>query len=704
MDTSKEGPNLLKLKRPITMKIALAFVGSLLLCHSVFSKEDASRIEELIEMDLGEMLEVKVATGTAKELSEVPAVVSVITAEDIKAMGARTLAEAIEHVPGLHVAASDNRLQKLFSIRGLQTSNTPQVLVLIDGVEISIATLLSTPVSFTYPVNFIDRIEIIRGPGSAIYGADAFSGVINVITKQPSPVDNAWLNTQYSLNGLRTAFSLTHEKTNGDDDRETPYQDMERKRELYNVHLNVSYGDFTLRNWFYKVEQYMGVGASIFANSLDRDITEAWKTQLGWNKSLTNTLDISADLSWHEHENDAFFQLFPPGTYGVLDDGNLAPPGVPSTNIQFPNGVIGSPYEAGDRSLKASVVLVYDGLDNHRIRASIGGEEMKLNEVREFKNFGPGVLDLANRPADLISDELVDVSGTPFVFSPKYDRELWFLSLQDEWRFTEAWELTAGIRHDHYSDFGSTTNPRLAMVWNTNETLTSKLLYGTAFRAPKVGELAFINNPTVIGNPDLDPEKIQTVELVFDYRPRENLSSTLNLFRYAAEDLIELDETFTYQNIGEQDGHGLELNLDWQASPRLDLSANFSWLEAERRTSEDSDSQDKAQVPGSMGFVGARYQITKNWHVGSQLYWIEDRKREANDDRPAVDDYLKTDINLRYESNTFWQARLSVKNVFNEDVREPSPNSPLFAAGLGFPDDYEMEGRAIFGTVLVSLD
>ena len=87
------------------------------------------------------------------------------------------------------------------------------------------------------------------------------------------------------------------------------------------------------------------------------------------------------------------------------------------------------------------------------------------------------------------------------------------LSLQDEWQLAPDWELTAGVRYDHYSDFGATLNPRAALVWQTSPRLTSKILYGRAFRAPAFDTLYAQNNPVGLGNDSLDPETIDTIEL-----------------------------------------------------------------------------------------------------------------------------------------------------------------------------------------------
>lgn len=144
------------------MKLAPVALVASLFCGSA-TAEMAESLDQLLTMSLSEILQVEVATGTVKQVSEVPAVVSVITAKDITLMGATTLSEALEKVPGLHVIPSINRLTPMYSVRGIFTDNTPQILVMIDGIETSEITASSVPYAFRLPTNFIERIEIIRG-------------------------------------------------------------------------------------------------------------------------------------------------------------------------------------------------------------------------------------------------------------------------------------------------------------------------------------------------------------------------------------------------------------------------------------------------------------------------------------------------------------------------------------------------------------
>ncbi len=157
-----------------------------------------SGMETLLAMNLEELMEVEVtvATGTAKPLKLAPSVATVITAEEIKNIGARNINEVLETVPGLHVGASTkNAMSQVYSLRGIHTSINPQVLLMMNGVPISLL-FTGTRAFFDMPVSSISRIEVIRGPGSAVYGADAFAGTFNIITKNGRDVAGTEIGTR----------------------------------------------------------------------------------------------------------------------------------------------------------------------------------------------------------------------------------------------------------------------------------------------------------------------------------------------------------------------------------------------------------------------------------------------------------------------------------------------------------------------------
>jgi iron complex outermembrane receptor protein len=276
------------------------------------------------------------------------------------------------------------------------------------------------------------------------------------------------------------------------------------------------------------------------------------------------------------------------------------------------------------------------------------------------------------------------------IFLTPHARRVNYVYAQDEWNFTRDWYLTAGVRQDHYSDFGNTINPRLALVWDTAYNLTSKLLYGQAFRPPSFAELYNINNPVAQGNPNLKPETNQSLELAFNWQATSTFQANLNLFRYQMKDILRFvqnpDASYTAQNAGKQHGQGMEVELVWDAAANLRLSGNY----AMQHSVDETTNQDPGNAPRNHVYARADWRFMPRWTADTQLNWVADRRRDPGDTRPPIADYHTVDFTLRSSNeNGNWDYSFKVLNLFGADAREPSP-----APGL-IPYDLPVDPRAL---------
>jgi iron complex outermembrane receptor protein len=706
----------------------ICWIVTIFLSQTVLAQEgDLECMEALGENDLaalyGDEEFVSIATGSSKPAYKAPAVASVIMAADIETMGARNLNEVLETVPGLHVGLSTlSRLDSVYSIRGIHTGFNPQVLMLMNGIPFPELWSGARPILFRLPVSSIARIEVIRGPGSAVYGADAYAGVINIITKEASDIDGTtfggrkgsfdthdlWFQHGKTLGDWDVALTFEWQKSNGDDDRliNSDFQStldssfgtnallapgpLETRYEVFDTHLEIkrvsALGDWGLRLWNWRLND-AGVGAGAY-QALDpegRQSDDLYMVDLSYDTAdLLSDWKLGARTSYQYLENDIHFKLLPDGTVVPIgSDGNInfsSPAGI----VSFPDGIIANP-DGSEKVTGLDLTAFHTGIESHRIRLGVGWKYQKM-EPEESKNYGPGVLDQGPLPAS-VSGAVTDVTDTPNVYSPNESRELWYLSLQDEWQFARDWELTAGVRYDEYSDFGQTVNPRLALVWETRHNLTSKILYGSAFRAPSFSELYAINNPVALGNRDLDPETIDTLELSFDYRPTFEFQTVLSLFAYEAKDLIEFvtdpaTGASTAQNARDQKGRGFELEANWKATRNLHLKTNYAF-----QHSEDQKTNKKIpDAPGQQLYFNAEWEFLPDMSLIAQFNWVGDRKRAASDSRSEIDDYTLVDLTWRWKNIVKnLDLAFALRNVFDEDAREPSSGQ--------IPDDYPLEGR-----------
>ncbi len=699
--------------------------------------EETSRLSPLLAMSLEELgnLEVSLATGTAKQLRLAPSVASVITRSDIERMGATSLEEALAGVPGLHIGAMFPYLTPHYSIRGIHTLLNPHVLFLVDGQPVTFAYQGPKSHMFSIPMAMVERVEVIRGPGSALHGADAFAGVINIITMKRSEIGNlesgvgygsfnksdAWLRHGSTLAGWDTTFSLEYRHSDGDSERiisrdqQTIMDSIPKIKSFglppaslapgpsqtqytyYDSSLSLAKGGFSGKlSGQIMPDHGLGVGLTSALDSTGTAESRKFISDLGYRYRELHDWDLNLDFRYKYEKADSLARMFPPGALLAIGaDGNVTAPNTPGAKfVLFSEGLFGEPIIT-DHMLHTELSGVYEGFNLHRLRLA-GGVNWNEAKTDNYKNFGPGVIDvaaLAPQPGYTVLDGTLTHldSSSPYIFMADQRRTVYNLALQDEWQFNDKWEITAGARYDYYSDFGETINPRAALVWQTRPELTSKIMYGRAFRAPSLSEMYLKNNPSNLGNPSLKPETIDTIELAFDYRPWSRLHTTVNLFRYEIKDLIDnLQDagasTKSAQNARNQEGRGFEVAAEWQVTEELRLVGNVAY---QRSNNQDTDVI-VADAPELQYYLNPQWAFLPGWSLDAQYYRVANRHRAAGDSRPEIGDYDLVHLCLqRRNIANHWDVKLKIRNLFGEDAREPSPAAT--------PDDYPLEGRSFWG-------
>ena len=429
-----------------------------------------------------------------------------------------------------------------------------------------------------------------------------------------------------------------------------------------------------------------GAGAAQVLSSNDNADNSVTTFKLGYKDTLTQGFYVDAWFNYQNVKEDTYFTIFPAGMGLPNFDTNGNIVGI----TLFTEGVIGAPA-LNDTNLTAEVTAVYTDFDKHSLRFSVGYSHNEMI-VEEFKNFGPLAQDFVSDTRD---GSLTDVTGTPFIFSPDVTRKVFNLSIQDEWALYKDWELTAGVRYDHYSDFGSTINPRAALVWQVKHNFTAKAIYGRAFRAPSFSELYAINNPIILGNPGLNPETINTFEVAFDYRPNFDWKWLFNFYSYRAKNLIvytpQPDGSSLANNAAKQDGIGGELEAYWQISDKLNLKTGVSWQDAEDALS----GEDIADAPGLSIDLAIDWQLNEKTHVHLDSRWIKDRNRLPSDSRDKIPDYNWINANINYNINHNLILSLAIRNLLDKKAYEPSDGQ--------IPNDYPLEERGYWLRIKYSL-
>lgn len=653
-----------------------------------------------------------VATGIKQYTDRAPSVTTVITAQDIEAMGARTLEEALRSVPGLQVSYNQINIP-VYTFRGISSIDNPEVLMLINGIRANDSYKGSKGEYWNgFPVSAISRVETIRGPGSAVYGADAFSGVINIVTKTAQETkgteagfrfgkfntQDAWLVHGGQWYGLDIVATVELNHTDGhqrmvESDAQTVWD------KVFGTHASLAPGpysseittydarvDIAKQHWQFRAGFHRGddTGTGVGVGQA-LDPTKPWDVKrinadLTYHRpQFTDNWDVQAQLSYLHTGSELAFQIFPPGAFGGA----------------YPIGYIGEP-SAFQNDTQLALSGLYRGLDDHLIRIGVGYAHYDLYKIGEVKNFGTNPF----TGGQISPITPIDVSDTPEIYSPEVSRNNEYVFLQDTWTMSPNWELTTGLRYDNYSDFGSTMNPRLGLVWEPHSELTTKLLYGRAFRAPAFSELYNQNNPVSIGNPNLKPEKIETWEVALDYRAKSNLHLALNLFYYDIKDKIALvpvtgSSDLGYANNIKWKGQGGEFELRWKTSTKSSLLFNYSYQNSKNKTTNVTLNN----APQQFAFVRGDHLIGSYWYLDGQVNWLNEWPRDVNDPRPAMDGYTTVDLTLRRKDVRGGKINfaLGIKNLFDADVRYPSPGPGVGSVVVNVPNDLPGSGRFFFG-------
>lgn len=653
--------------------------------------------EEELALVYGDKATISIATGNQQALRRAPAVTTVITAADIAAIGATDLDEVLETVPGIHVSRSANMYSPLYVIRGIYSSFNPQTLMLQDGVPMTTLFIGNRGNGWGgFPLENVARIEIIRGPGSALYGSDAYSGVINIVTKTANEFQGTLVGARAGSFSNKDAWVLHGGESgpaalaaylrvgkNGGFERVVTADALSRAgmvntgHDAIDANISLQYEKWRLRGG-YKLRDDIGTGAGV-ASVLD---------PVGKQKSVRTNFDVSWNdphfaPDWGLGVTTSYLQykqLFPTPL-------QLYPAGVTFATGTFADGMIGAP-ETWENQIRLSAFATYAGIPGHNMRFGLGYDDLNIYRVRERKNFT-----FAANGMPVPTGSVIDFTDIAPFLRPQ-ERRVKYLYVQDEWNFARDWTLTAGVRHDQYSDFGGTTNPRLALVWDATLDVTAKLLYGRAFRAPSFNEQSSINNPVAKGNPALRPETINTLELALSWQLSRNIHFNGSVFHFDMEDIIRTvpnptpNTGSTFNNTGNQVGNGVELEIVWDASRNVRMSSHYAYQRSIDRTSN----QDAGYAPRHHIYGRADWRIRNGWMLSGQINHVAGRRRAADDNRLAIKDYSTVDLTLRADmGRSGWLIAASIRNLFNADVREPS-----LAPGLAIPNDLPMAPRTMY--------
>ncbi len=638
-----------------------------------------------------------IATRHETPISKAPGIATVIMAEEIKNMGYRTLADVLKTVPGFDISMDETGEIEI-AVRGVLDDASQKVKVLIDGHSVNNPWSGGAMWSFhDLVVENIKRIEVIRGPGSALYGQNAFLAVVNVITKDTDDIDGfQWtasggtFDTQNynmlfgkELGDLKISGFFDFFDTEGFSKKieqdilfPEPFSmspgRSQNEKEKTDLNLKLSYHNLEIKGKYMhkRREGYIGIDHAL-NNKTNIEDTYAY-SELIYKLFLGEKLNVIPRVYYDYYRWNNVFQTRPdgfaaatpfPGIFINYPDGIKGLVGFKQSTIGFENQVNYKMFEGNELTFGFQYEWIHQGdVRSDEYTFDPTNNFLPISPVRDFSHLAP----FARRSAT---------------------RQIWALYLQDEWNITKDIDLTVGVRHDHFTRFEGTTNPRVGLVWRFIEDAQLKLLFATAFRAPNFFELFTSNNPVLLGNPNLDPEKINTFEVGVGYNFTKHIKGNINYFYNRIRDRIVRVPVRTGRQIQNSGGariQGIEAEFKADFGNDNYASANYTFQKAEDTTHRNRLPDvpvHKANFDLNIGFC--KY-VNANLHT----FVSGPRPREDGDTRRDLPSHTLVDLTLIGKNflNNF-EIRSSVFNLFDKKYYDPSPQNTV-------PTDYPQPGRS----------
>lgn len=539
--------------------LAISVCISLLLCLPAFSySQEQPRDEDFLDMSLYELMNVKVTTAgrLSQKISEAPAAMSVVTAEDIRQSGVTSLSEALAMVPGVHLGKTSSVFQAAGGIRGFHKLPANKIVLLIDGTpwayEIyDILVLDQIPVS----LEEIEKIEILRGPGSSLYGANAMFGVINVITKKPEATQG-------------TLFSII------------------------------------------AGEQETLVSTLMHGGSVDDRLF--YRFTLGWNQAENDDY-----IAWSSDPDKKYWKINTSADYRVSDNSGISF-FAGYLNPENQDVILEStgPIDWSGADTFKTVLSWQSKNPNLTVKAHF--KETDWNDGNslgeDVLNFQMGTrgLEILHKRNPFANDTLVWGAN----FNQKYaegpsiggkqTHELPGLFLDNTYDITDQISMNAGLRCDRHPNTDYTVSHRLSLMLSPYSKHNFRLTWGTSYRNPDFvenyysrispyGEGSYLH---VFGQEDNDPEKAETYELGYYGQVSKKCVISVNLFYSYLDDFIYFIQQgdpyfdparngivipYPFTNIGDAEQYGAEVEFNCQMTRWLNGIVNYAYSDQEAK-------------------------------------------------------------------------------------------------------------------------
>jgi outer membrane receptor for ferrienterochelin and colicins len=648
-------------KNLIIIKIVSIILLFISLSSNGFSQGNKKDSINIYELSLEELLNIKVVTvsKSAENQSDAPGIITVLNKDEISRFGGTTLAAVLEQIPGLVGTTNYMSDRSIISMRGEQISaNSNHVLLLINGrpAREMLEGGINSEMYESFPVNIIERMEIIKGPGSVLYGSNAFSGVINIIT-QKAEKTGASISAYGGNNGT---FG-----TNADFKLKT--SDLEivvAARYLKKPDWELNYTVIEPNNPTPKTKDITipnnGSGAFINVNYKNFSLISSYNT---WVTSSFSSRGTIGDANWGKIFTNLGYKF------------NITSKWSSSINL----GYTGSKLDVDSFPM------------NHRNSYELLGEWTNFVDFSKKAKlvFGGVISDMKGKEYNLLTgSKTYSSDGERFSYSGYVQLNYWCFSKLN---------LIGGIQLNKVKNIDLGIVPRAGIIYKPCEQISIKALYSEAYRAPSINELSLVN-PALSGNLNLKPEKVATFDLSVNYFTKRSLI-TINYFNSKMTDIIIQNRKLAnpmYDNVGIAYLQGLELETKFYINKSFYLFGSLLY-----QTSKDSANNSNI-VPIANFSTKAGVSYTSDNGISASILdnfqgKLDDKYKSALNESPEKS-YNRVNLHLDFNLNKLFSIDkksnfnlyLHADNLFNKKVF-----LPLWGLALGRSVPYDL-GRMVY--------
>ena len=662
------------MKSTLAFAILSALAASVQAQNQLVEEQKAAIQSEATKL---QTIVVTTAGGFEQNIADAPASISVITAEELQKKSYTDVIDAVKNMPGVSVQGGGNN--KEITIRGMGAAYTKY---LVDGRPVSAGRAVNGNGTdggkigaYLPPIDMIERVEVVRGPMSSLYGSDAMGGVINIITKKAS--SSHW----------HGSISPEYTKSDNDYANDSYGVSMYVTGPLIKDKLSLSLdGNFQGND----ESDYIGGEGQKSGSSESEKKVRKLGTELVWNVDEHNDIGLRYDYMGQQYTT-TLGKSVDVATQASINENekNLY---TLTHKARYDNFTLDSYYQ--DETTKK----VYSGAV-----ADKKNEELKVFNTQGSFFLGNHALTVGGQyQKEKITDTtngLASITGLTTL-----DRWLFALYAENEWSLTDNFALTVGARYNKDEYFGGEITPRVYGVYHLTDTFTLKGGVSTGYKQPTISQISEgfgsrtgKGSAVIIGNPDLSPEKSTSYEFGFNYSaPELGLTSSLMVFKSDFKDKIVEDrlcETpgtdnsspvelwkcsangkpyrFVSQmkNVSEAEMKGAEFTLDYDLLDNLHASTSYTYTKSEQKSGEFKG-QPLNKMPKHMLNIGLDYEVSDTWNT-----WMDYNYRGKTSDylsRTAMDNgtpgYGTFDAGAVFKATDKLSLMAGIYNIANKEI------------------------------------